>query len=102
MAIAVANRQVIESESGFKLVFAQITLDTSYPTGGSPGVANALGFQNVLGVMVNNKGGYDVEYVRAADKLKISQNAAINSPHSEVANTTNLSAITVDVLAIGT
>lgn len=104
MALAVQNLNVDEIESGFKLVDAQLVFDNAYPSGGYSGIANLLGFQKLRTVIVNNKGGYDVEYVRATDKLKISYGtgSSFSSTHLEVpANLAGLNGLTVDVFAIG-
>jgi hypothetical protein len=106
MAVAISNRQeAIRLSGNIKLVLASITLDTSYPTGGSPGITAALGLASILALIpYGNKGGYDIDYVKAADKLKClyGTGSSLTGPHTEVANTTNLSAVTVDTLVIGT
>jgi hypothetical protein len=122
MAIAATGLQVLQSESGFRIVTATITLDTSYPTGGSPGVAALLGLNTVFAVIVLHTKGLDHEYNKGVDTLRsynsmpahshtentavaYTQNAVTAavaaSAGPEVANGTNLSAITVDVLAFG-
>jgi hypothetical protein len=122
MALSVTGVQQLQSESGFRIVTATFTLDTSYPSGGSPGVAARLGLNVVFALIVLHSKGYEHEYNKGVDTLRsynsmpahshtentagaYTQNAVTSAvaaaPAAEVANGTNLSAITVDVIAFG-
>lgn len=83
----------------FKLSFAG---DTSYPTGGSTGaqalIRTALGKGNieVLGVLQQNLSDHVMRYDKAGDALIVQ----LMSTGAEVANTTNLSGTTFDLLVV--
>lgn len=89
-------------------VLADVTFDSSYPTGGEAVSPPQLGLQSVDFVSVSSADGYIVEYDYANGKLiartptNVSDGeAAAAAPADEVANATDLSAVTVRVLAIG-
>lgn len=103
----IANNVVqdIVLSGGNRIADGQLVFDNSYPTGGYPGVANLLGFRTIRALLVSNRVGYDVEYVRSTDKLKVSYGtgSSLSAPHTELANNAAvLNGLTVDVLAIGT
>jgi hypothetical protein len=103
MSIAVSNRQVIEQFSGNAIMLtATVTLDTSYPTGGSAGLAAALGLKQIYGLSVVQHAGYLVDYV-AGDKLQVfnTGGTGAGTKATEVTNATNLSATTVTALVVG-
>lgn len=83
----------------------KVTFDSSYPTGGEPLTAADLGFSdhatnlNVLGFA----GGYTLNYDAANAKLMAFwvDTTVDGAAMAEVANTTNLSAVTALVLAFG-
>lgn len=104
MALAVTNVQDVVKLTGNKVLrTATVTLDTAYPTGGSQGLLAGLGLGSIFLVLFAGAGGYDFDYVVGTDKLKVwGSGAAAGASHSEVANTTNLSAIQVPVLVVGT
>lgn len=104
MAIAVTNVKQVEALSGnVKMLTAAITLDTSYPTGGSPGLASQLGLKSLAVLLTVVSTGYILDYIPASDLLKVllPGGTGAGSKASEVANTTNLSATQVQVFAIG-
>jgi hypothetical protein len=76
-------------------VIADIALDSSYPTGGEAISASQFGLNSIDFVMPSFSAGYDAEYDHANKKLKMF------TAGSEVTDTTDLSAVTVRVLAIG-
>ena len=79
--------------------------DASYPTGGTTGfqalVRAKLGRNaTVLAVIGQDCGGLTPVYDIAADKLKVFRTGAINAVQEQVPNTTDLSAITFNVIVI--
>lgn len=78
----------------------KLALSGSYATGGDTITAATLGLQKILFVQVSSAGGDTVEAVIAADghsfKLKVSTASA-----TEVANATDLSALSVFARVIG-
>lgn len=83
-----------------KMTVTDVVMDTSYPTGGSALSAAQLGLTRVLfaisEVSVVGAGGMtEVHYSVSTNKLKAFTGTA------EVANTTDLSANTVQVVAFG-
>ena len=87
---------------GHKLVAVQITFDSSYPTNGEALVASDVGLNEILAVFSEPKGGYN--FVWAAGLLEAFwvDTTTDGAPLAEVANTTNLSAITAWLLILGT
>lgn len=105
MAIVVANVVVLQRLSGGVVIGkANITLDTSYPTGGSAGVLNGIGVLASLHAVLAQKSlGFDFDYDVATDKLKAYQQPAVAAAGAapEVPNTTNMSANVLPVIFIG-
>jgi hypothetical protein len=88
---------------GTKLVAAQITFDSSYPTGGEALVASDLGLDEILAVFAEG-GPYVVKYDKANGKLMAywaDYDAGADGALIQVANTTDLSAAVVWVLVLG-
>lgn len=106
MALTASNVvQDIVLSGGNRIADGQLTFDNAYPAGGYPGIASLLGFRTLRMLIASNRSGYDVEYVRATDKLKVSfgTGTSLSGPHTELANNSAaLNALTVDFLAIGT
>jgi hypothetical protein len=108
MALAFANVTTVVQlpgggPQGTKVITANVTLDTSYPTGGSAGVAAGLGLGKVLALVPLKSLGYDYDYDVATDRLKVYQQpaAAAAGASPEAPNTTNLSANVLPVLVFG-
>lgn len=104
MAIAVAAIKRIATLSGGVVHDAvTITLDTSYPTGGSGGLANLCGHASTYAFLPTVATGFDLDYLPATDKLKVynSGGGGAGTKATEVANATNLSATQVQGIAIG-
>jgi hypothetical protein len=89
------------------------TLDSSYPTGGTPGftalviaaaraaatpLTDTFAAADIVGVKVLDGFGYDIKYDKANDKLKVYWCGGSGSPMAEVTNTTNLSSTTVRLI----
>lgn len=62
----------------------EFSLDNNYPTGGTPGVANALGFRRIFALIPLLHAGVPFEYHPETDKLKCFQAVA---PHTHTENT---------------
>lgn len=85
----------------YMLLIADITLDTNYPTGGSPGLTRLLGLNKIFALVALSHSGYLFEHNPTTDKLKVWQQSGAAGIMSEVTNTTNLSANTIRVLVFG-
>lgn len=104
MAIIVAAKQRLAALSGGVVIDAvTITLDTSYPTGGSGGLANLCGHSKTYGLLTTVGTGFDVDYLPATDKLQLfnSGGGGAGTKATEVGNATNLSATQIQGIAIG-
>jgi hypothetical protein len=86
-----------------RTVVANVLLDNSYPTGGYTLSAATLGMQGVASLTAHPTAGYVFEYIQSTGKLKAFRDAtpAAAAPLPEVANATDLSAVTVRVTAHG-
>lgn len=84
-------------------VYADVTFDSSYPTGGEPVTAGDFGLQEIeeLSPMGTTTNGYLVAYDRVNKKLKARRTDQVDDPAEEVPDTTALNAESVRVLAIG-
>lgn len=101
---------------------AEITFDNSYPTGGESVTAAQFGLQSIDMVVLSGSGGYIAEYDYTNNKIKVLTPAAPHShtentaaayvqnattaenvaeAASEVANATDLSAVTVRAMVVG-
>ena len=82
------------------------TGDSSYPTGGTTGMTASLqaftgDHRTIVGIVGQDCGGYVPEYVPSTDALKVYESgveSASKAPLAEVANATNLSSVTFNVL----
>lgn len=104
MPLAVASKTRLATLSGGVVIDqVSITGDTSYPTGGSAGLANLLGHKSTYGVLPTVATGFDVDYIPATDLLKVynSGGGGAGTKATEVANATNLSSTTFVAIAIG-
>jgi hypothetical protein len=103
MAVAVSNNKQIEVFSSARMIEATIVLDAAYPTGGSPGIAAALGFNQIVALIPLQSGGLLHEYLPASDKLKSYDptGATAGAAGVEVPNGTNLSATSIVCLVFG-
>ena len=82
-------------------VIATVTFDSSYATGGESLTPASLGFQTFDYVGLTTSGGYVFEYDHANSKVKAYWPEADGAAMAEVASTTDLSAITCRIRAIG-
>lgn len=79
--------------------------DASYPTGGTLGFGAAIKAfyqdgRQVLAVIPQDCGGYQPCYLPGTDALKVYESNSAGDPMEEVANATNLSGVTFNVLVI--
>lgn len=81
-----------------------VAFDDSYPTGGEAVTAEQLGLTVVDAVIPLSAGGYVSEYDEANEKLLVyygNNDGTADGPLVQVANETDLSELTVKVIAIG-
>lgn len=77
-----------------------VTFDASYPTGGEPLTATDLGLVDVF-YLTGYAAGYVLVYDHANAKIEVFQSDDAVDPLDEVGNTTDLSAVTARIFAIG-
>jgi hypothetical protein len=99
MALVVTKTDEARTQGQFrdtKRVTGTIAFDSSYPTNGELLQNSQLGLDTVTGVLVYPTSGYVFEYVSSTKKIKAYQDNAVAAaaPLGEVANTTDLSALT--------
>ena len=99
--VKVVKRKKIHD--GFQNI-VDITMDSSYPTGGEEITANQLGLSVIDFVLPSPAAGYVFEFDHANKKLMAYQtdcDLVANGALVEVTDKTDLSEVTVRVLAIG-
>jgi len=82
------------------VIYENVTLDNSYPTGGYQITPEQLGLREILHVEAGMAGGYAFEWDYANSKLKVMRfdyDASGDGPAIEVPAGTNLSGVTVRV-----
>lgn len=87
-----------------KVRFVTVAFDSSYPTGGESLTAANLGLAGIVHVQAGSAGGYVFEYDHTNKKLKAfmgDNNNAADGPLIEVADTTDLSAVTCRAVVYG-
>lgn len=96
MAVATADvsRSIIRNK---RFVVATVTFDNSYPTGGEPLAASALGLASIDFLSLSGTNANTFVWDRANNKIK----AFVRTTGAEVANATDLSAVVLDVFAVG-
>ena len=92
----------IHGGTASKYVIKRIQLDSSYPTGGEALSPSTLGF-NVIHMVIcdTEDSGYIAQYDYTNEKLAMYEAGADAAALDEVANTTDLSAVYVRILAYG-
>jgi hypothetical protein len=95
LAASVAIKNKLKFGNGY-CVIADVTLDNSYPTGGEAVTPGQLGLTVLSAVLPAPSGGNTYEFDHANSKLK-----AYTASDTEVSSGTNLSDLTVRVIAIG-
>lgn len=99
MAVTVVEVERRQSVGNYFEKLVDVTFDASYPTGGEPLTAANLGFASILaihGEIVLGAAVREVAYDRANAKL-----LAFAPGDLEVADTTDLSAVTVRLVVRG-
>lgn len=108
MAVSYANRELL-SRGTWNQYYVQITLDSSYPSGGESISAADFGMTAILDIMPFSADGYVVEFVRSTDSawlLKVwpsstpDTNSALAAP-AESSVGRNFSTVVVNALVIG-
>lgn len=98
--------QFIRFGRGNVVAFAcKVTFDNSYPTGGEAIAASDFGLSTIAFVAVNAQSGVVTKFVRwdsANSKLLIYIEDGTSGISAEAANASDQSAVTVDLLVIGT
>jgi hypothetical protein len=104
MVLAFSTVARMQGGAGNKnALIVDITFDSSYPTGGEPLVPADLGFDIIDYIDVPVDIGYTFmyNYSTALEAWWQDADAGSDTAFVEVANTTNLSAVTVRALVIG-
>ncbi|HEY8776318.1 MAG TPA: hypothetical protein VIM33_07545 [Gaiellaceae bacterium] len=84
------------------VAFGSFNLGTSYTTGGVPIGKSDMGFAVVLEhIELSQAGGRTYEFDKTNSKIKAYRNAAGAGDLAEVANATDLSAVSIRFMAIG-
>ena len=92
----------ISGGTACKFTIKRILFDDSYPTGGESVTAGDLGFTAIHMVVCDTESsGYVAQYDYSNEKIEIYEAGADAAALDEVANTTDLSAVYVRVLAYG-
>jgi len=87
-----------------KLVIGRVTFDASYPTGGEAYTPSLFGLQKIIRLVPFPANGYVPEDDKANQKIKMyyaDYDAVADAALIEVANATNLSAVTITVMVWG-
>lgn len=104
MAVTIANRESLY-RGVYNLMYAEITLDSSYATAGESVAASDFGFGVIKAIFASHAEGYTVEYVRSSDTawlIKVyGETATTNTIAAEMVSGKDLSAVTIPVLIVG-
>jgi len=85
-----------------KYVIKRILFDSSYATGGEALTATTLGFESLHIMLCSSEdNGYVAQYDYSGEKLALYEAGADGAALDEVANTTDVSAVYVRILAFG-
>tara|TARA_R110002020_G_C15726892_1_gene723653 strand:- start:9 stop:332 length:324 start_codon:yes stop_codon:yes gene_type:complete len=85
-----------------KYVIKRILFDSSYATGGESLTATQLGFDSLHILLASSEdNGYVAQYDYSGEKLALYEAGADGAALDEVANTTDVSAVYVRILAFG-
>lgn len=99
MAVTVTDIAPPQSVGQYKEKIVDILFDSSYPTGGETLTAATLGFTEVLAMHIENTTG---AVVRSSKYLKSTGKLLAYAPGDlEVADTTDLSAVTIRAVVRG-
>lgn len=95
MALTATVRRKDTLGNSFRAIVAELTFDSSYPTGGENLTPAQLGLSRVEVFFPEQGSGYTIQYDRTNSKLKAF------SAGAEVANGTDLSTVVVRALVLG-
>lgn len=99
MAATVKTRVSVPN---FKVGVADITLDSSYPTGGYALSPSAFGFSSwIESAMTQAVGGFEFEFDFVNQKLKVYRVNTTGAALGEVPAATDLHTVTVRITAFG-
>lgn len=79
-----------------KVTIADVALDNSYPTGGEAVTPSQFGLSSIDQVIIDGGNGYRPQFDYTNNKIKVYTSAG-----TETTNTTDLSALTLRVQAVG-
>lgn len=103
--MAISPSQVFVNKAGKKRqVVTEVTLDSSYPTGGEAITAAQLGLSKVDVAICETNTGHIAQYDKANAKIKMyyaDYDAVADGALIQVPNATDLSAVVVTVVAYG-
>lgn len=104
MATITVNSTGIASNRSIK--FGTLAFDSSYPTGGESFDPVALGLSEIESIVFNSTSGYVFEYDSTNKKVIVRGQDPTDATvgviaFSEVADTTDLAAVTVTFMAVG-
>jgi len=102
MAISVAIHRTDAAENG-KTVYASVTFDASYPTGGEILAASDFGLRGISSVTAGgaDDATYHATYVRSTGGLKLFVEDGTTGIEAEAANASDQSAVVVPVIVTG-
>lgn len=105
MAATIANRHIIH-RGKFSLMYAEVTLDSSYASGGESVAAADFGMTQILGMFpAGNTAGYVFECTRSTDisfLIKVySFSNTTNTVVGQIVTGKDLSAVTIPLLIVG-
>lgn len=103
MAVSYANREILFSGS-WRLLYVEITLDSSYATSGESIAAADLGFKVIRAIFPAEGGGYVVEPVRTDDDswlLKVYGYSSSTNTATEMVSGKDLSSVQIPCLVVG-
>ena len=99
---AASTGPAISGGTPSKFNIKRIQFDDSYPTGGESLTAGDLGFTDIHAVMIDTEtSGYVAQYDYSNSKVEVYEAGADGAALDEVANTTDLSAVYIRVVAFG-
>ena len=99
---AASTGPAISGGTPSKFNIKRIQFDDSYPTGGESLTAGDLGFTDIHAVMIDTEtSGYVAQYDYSNSKVEVYEAGADGAALDEVANTTDLSAVYIRIVAFG-
>jgi hypothetical protein len=104
MGVTVTPLEAPRAEGNRRKVRATVLFDSSYPTGGEAVTAQSFGLSEIFDLTVLDAAGYDPAYDAPNKKIVMrwgDNNNAADAPGVQVADTTDLSAVTIRVEAQG-